>query len=102
MLYSSKSGNSKTEVWLKLTARPHSVRGASPYRGVQKANSSSALPWRAMLRFDGRIYNGGSYATQEEAALAWNRLALHVIGPDATPRLNHIHDLDSSATQATD
>ena len=55
-----------------------------------------------MLRFDGRVYNGGSYATQEEAALAWNRLALHVIGPDATPRLNHIHDLDSSATQATD
>lgn len=90
MLYSSKSKRSPSEVWLALTARPHSLRGASPYRGVQKANSNPALPWRAALRFDGRTYNGGSYATQEEAALAWNRLALHVIGPDATPRLNQV------------
>jgi hypothetical protein len=90
MLYSSKSKRSPSEVWLALTARPHSLRGASPYRGVQKANSNPALPWRAMLRFNGRVYNAGSFATQEEAALAWNQLALRIVGPEAQPRLNHI------------
>jgi hypothetical protein len=96
MLYSSKSKRSPSEVWLALTARPHSLRGASPYRGVQKANSNPALPWRAALRFDGRTYNGGSYATQEEAALAWNQLALRIVGPEAQPRLNQIADTQAA------
>jgi hypothetical protein len=43
-----------------------------------------------MLRFNGRVYNAGSFATQEEAALAWNQLALRIVGPEAQPRLNHI------------
>lgn len=90
MLYSSKSRRTPSEVWLQLTGRPHSIRGASPYRGVQQANSNPALPWRAMLRFNGRTYNAGSFATQEEAALAWNQLALRIVGPAAEQRLNHI------------
>ena len=96
MLYSSKSRRTHAEVWLQLTSRPQSMRGASPYRGVQKANSNPALPWRAMLRFNGRVYNAGSFATQEEAALAWNRLALRIIGPEAQPRLNHIPDSNAA------
>lgn len=90
MLYSAKSGTSKSEVWLRLTARPHSVRGASRFRGVQRANSNPRLPWRASLRFDGRTFSGGTYATEEEAALAWNALALRVVGPDAQQRLNQV------------
>lgn len=90
VLYSSKSGNSKAEVWLKLTARPHSIRGASRFRGVQRANSNPRLPWRAALRFNGRTFDGGSYATEEEAALAWNQLALRIVGPEAQQRLNQI------------
>lgn len=96
VLYSTKSGNSKAEVWLKLTARPQSLRGASRYRGVQRATSNPLLPWRAALRFDGRTFNGGTYATEEEAALAWNKLALRVIGPEAEARLNRIQDLDAA------
>lgn len=78
------------ERWLRLTGRPHMRRGASPYRGVAKAYSSTGRVWRAALRFNGRTYNGGSFETQEEAALAWNRLVMHVVGPGCEPRLNEI------------
>lgn len=90
MLYSSKSRRTHAEVWLQLSSRPQSMRGASPYRGVQKASSNPALPWRAMLRFNGRTYSAGFFATQEEAALAWNQLALRIVGPIAEQRLNQI------------
>lgn len=93
MLYSSKSPYSKAERWLMLTGRPHSVRGASRFRGVQRSNSNPRLPWRASLRFDGRTFDGGSYATEEEAARAWNSLALKIIGPLAEQRLNAVPDL---------
>lgn len=91
MLYSSKSRYSKAERWLMLTGRPHSIRGASRFRGVSRT-SSLQCPWRASLRFDGRIYEAGVYATEEEAALAWNRLALRIIGPLAEQRLNPVSD----------
>jgi len=94
MLYSSTSRYSKAERWLMLTGRPHSVRGASRFRGVQKSNSSPHLPWRVSLRFDGRKYEGGFFATEEDAALAWNQLALHVVGPEAKPRLNVLDSHD--------
>jgi hypothetical protein len=94
MLYSSTSRYSKAERWLMLTGRPHSVRGASRFRGVQKSNSSPHLPWRVSLRFDGRTYEGGTFATEEEAALAWNQLALQVVGPEAKPRLNVLDSHD--------
>jgi hypothetical protein len=90
MLYSSTSRYTKAERWLQLSSRPHSVRGASRFRGVQRSNSNPNLPWRASLRFDGRTYNGGSFATEEDAALAWNELALKVVGPLAQQRLNAV------------
>lgn len=91
MLYSSTSRYTKAERWLMLTGRPHSIRGASRFRGVART-SSVHFPWRASLRFDGRVYEGGVYATEEEAAMAWNRLALRVIGPLAEQRLNPVSD----------
>jgi hypothetical protein len=93
MLYSSKSRYSKGERWLMLTGRPHSIRGASRFRGVSRT-SSLHNPWRTSLRFDGRVYEGGRFATEEEAALAWNDLVLRVIGPEAKPRLNVIGSHD--------
>jgi hypothetical protein len=92
MLYSSKGRYTKAERWLMLSGRPHSIRGTSKYRGVSRT-SSPVLPWRATLRFDGRCYEGGVHATEEEAARAWNQLALRMIGPLAEQRLNSLPEL---------
>lgn len=88
--YYNTSTMSRVERWLQLTARPHSVRGKSKYRGVASSNSHPDRPWRATLRFQGRTYYGGQFATQEEAALAWNDLVIRHIGPEAKPRLNKV------------
>lgn len=96
MLYSSKGRYSKAERWLMLSGRPHSIRGASKFRGVSRT-SSLVLPWRATLRFDGRCYEGGVYAKEEEAARAWNDLALRIVGPLAKPRLNSVPELEAVA-----
>lgn len=90
MLYRSNGPYTKAERWLMLTARPRTLKGASKYRGVQKSNSNPRLPWRASLRFDGRVFYGGSFETEEEAALCWNKLVLKIIGPEAKERLNQI------------
>jgi hypothetical protein len=97
--YSNTSKLSRVERWLQLTARPQSIRGASPYRGVSRSNSNPAYPWRAALKYQGRTYPGGSYATQEEAALAWNRLVLRHIGSEAEPRLNKVLKDDAPIVQ---
>jgi hypothetical protein len=102
MLYSTKSSTTKAQLWLRLSARPHLIRGASRFRGVRRYNSSTCFPWRAVLRFDGRSFDGGAYATEEEAALAWNQLALRIVGPEAQPRLNQVPDTPLHATTAKD
>lgn len=81
---------STIERWLRLTGRPHMVRGASKYRGVSRNNTSVEKPWRCALKFRGYNFYGGQYATEEEAALAWNQLVLRYIGPEAEPRLNKV------------
>jgi hypothetical protein len=88
--YANTKSLSRVDRWLQLTARPHSVRGESRYRGVSRAYNSPEKPWRTCLRYQGRSYYGGQFATEEEAALAWNQLALRFIGPGAEPRLNKI------------
>lgn len=51
----------------------------SGYRGVWKNKTR----WRASIRAEGRLIQGGGYATPEEAAAAYNALALQYHGPDA-------------------
>ncbi|MGA0021015.1 hypothetical protein [Vulcanococcus sp.] len=80
----------QVERWLKLSGRPHMTRGTSPYRGVSSTWSSTGHIWRATLSFNGRRYQSGVYKTQEEAALAWNRMVLRVVGPGCEPRLNQV------------
>jgi hypothetical protein len=41
-----------------------------------------------MLAFKGKRYRAGVFATEEEAAIAWNKMALRIIGPLAIRRLN--------------
>lgn len=88
--YSNTNRMSKAERWLSLTGRPHSIRGTSRFRGVTRNAQDPSRPWRASLAFDGRTFFLGSHATEEEAALAWNRAALHYVGPVAEQRLNVI------------
>lgn len=56
----------------------------SGYRGVSWDSSKGA--WQAGIKIDNRMFNLGRYQTAEEAALAYNRRALAVRGPEA--RLN--------------
>jgi hypothetical protein len=41
------------------------------------------LPWRAALGYRGARYYLGNHATEREAALAYNRAALRIIGDHA-------------------
>lgn len=90
--YSNTKNVSRVERWLQLTARPHSVRGVSKYRGVSRSYNRPDKPWRAALKYRGLNFYGGQFATEEEAALAWNELVLRYIGPEAEPRLNQVPD----------
>jgi len=61
----------------------------SRYKGVidrSRHLSSSADPWLARIRVDGRLIHLGRYATEHEAALAYDRAALQHFGEFA--RLN--------------
>lgn len=79
---------SPEERWLRLTARPQSIRGASKYRGVSIYNKDHQRPWQATLAYKGKRFRAGVFATEEEAALAWNKMALRIVGPLAKDRLN--------------
>ena len=74
--------------WLRLTGRPQSIRGASKYRGVSIYNKDHERPWQAILAYKGKRFRAGVFATEEEAALAWNKMALRIVGPLAKDRLN--------------
>lgn len=68
--------------YLSQANRPKRAGAASPYRGVSRSTSPT-LPWRAALGYRGRRYYLGTYATEREAALAYNRAALRIIGAHA-------------------
>lgn len=66
--------------------------GKSPFHGVDYHVSANGRPWRVTLRKDGRQYFGGHYATEEEAARAYDERAIELHGefarlnfPPATP-----------------
>lgn len=88
--YNDERKVTREERWLKLTSRPNMLRGRSKYRGVHCESKKRVRPWKASLTFDGRVYFGGCFDTEEEAAQAWNELALKIIGPLAEQRLNVI------------
>jgi hypothetical protein len=52
---------------------------ASPYFGV----TPSAGLWRVSVYHHGQVTRVSGYASDEEAAVAYDRLALHLLGPDA-------------------
>lgn len=62
----------------KLQAPP--IRGRR-FKGVHCRPSGSAMkPWRAMIRLDGKLVHLGSFATEEDAARAYDRAVERVYG----------------------
>jgi len=75
------SRHNEEQLYLTLASRPRPSGSASSYRGVSK--TTSGLPWRANLKHKGRRYYLGVYATEIEAAMAYDRAALQIVGPHA-------------------
>lgn len=73
---------SEIEFYLVHARRPLPKNKFSRFRGVQK-NSNPDKPFRVAISFNGRCVFGGTYADEIEAAKAYNKLALRVIGPKA-------------------
>jgi AP2 domain len=59
--------------------------GISPYKGVIYIRHLDK--WQANIRINGKRRALGCYSTQEEAALAYDRAALEVYGPEARTNL---------------
>jgi hypothetical protein len=68
--------------YLALANRPRPTKSTSRYRGVSRTNSAN-LPWRAALGYRGARHYLGTFATEREAALAYNEAALRIIGDHA-------------------
>ena len=63
-----------------------SCSGTSKYRGVSYASIQKNYPWRAVIGVDGRAIHIGLFATEEEAAHAYDGIAREWFGDYA--RLN--------------
>ena len=57
------------------------VGGSSKYKGVSYIQSQKR--WRASITFEGRSISIGNYRNQDEAALNYNKAAIHYFGKDA-------------------
>jgi hypothetical protein len=80
------SSKPTAEYYLALANRPRPANASSKYRGVSRYAGKNG--WRAALGYRGRRYYLGIFETQEEAAAAYNRAALRIIGSHAV--LNQI------------
>lgn len=70
---------SDKDYYLSQANRPLKANKFSKYRGVGK-NRSDKEPYRAVLTHKGKRYYLGTFATEIEAAKAYNRAALAIIG----------------------
>ena len=70
-----------TSYYLALSNRPRSSRFASRFKGVSKNGESGT--WRVQVYKQGRKILIGIFSDEAEAALAYNKAALSIIGPHA-------------------
>ncbi len=70
---------SDKEYYLNLANRPKPKSSFSQYRGVSKTTNPHR-PYGGSFKYKGRIYYIGTYATELEAAEAYNKAASAVIG----------------------
>lgn len=80
--YYFKKVKSETEYYLSMANRPQKQNKFSKYRGVSK-NNNPKKPYRAYFKYKGIGYNVGAFATELEAALAYNKVIAKVVGPHA-------------------
>jgi hypothetical protein len=64
----------------------HAPRGKSRFQGVAY-QPTERKPWRAQIMRDYKRYNLGNYATEIEAAAAYDRGAVRFFGPSAKQNL---------------
>lgn len=77
-----------TSLWQQINPRSHAGKSvwkedrpvSSHYKGVRASGHGT---WRATIRADGKTKNLGSFATQEEAAVAYNEAARAAWGDEA-------------------
>jgi hypothetical protein len=96
------------DYYLSMANRPQRKDKFSQYRGVAKSNGNYL--YRVQLKYKGVLHNCGSFNDEIEAALAYNRRALQIIGPHAvlndvskgpTPRPgNNDHGTETNALQS--
>jgi len=55
---------------------------ASRYKGVQLSKHSKIKKWRACVRYEGKSISLGYFATEKEAALAYNKKAVELWGEE--------------------
>ena len=65
------------EFYLSQASRPRPANAYSKYRGVSKGNKGL---YRAMLNYKGKRYYLGNYENEIDAARAYNKAALAIIG----------------------
>jgi hypothetical protein len=88
------------DYYLSMASRPLPPNKFSRYRGVQKS-SDARKPYRAAFRYRGLVYNLGNFENEIDAARAYNKGALAVIGDFAI--LNDLPDeRDPSENQQAD
>lgn len=56
------------------------TKKASKYKGVHKTANGK---WQPQIWLNGKNVGFGSYSTQEEAAIVYNKKAIEFFGPDA-------------------
>lgn len=83
------SNRSDREVYLSLANRPRKQNAASQYRGVSKTTNPNR-PFRAALKHKGQHHYLGTYKTEREAAEAYNKAALSIVGEYAV--INDLSD----------
>lgn len=82
---------SDREIYLSLANRPRKHNATSQYRGVSKTTNPNR-PFRAALKHKGQHHYLGSYETEREAAEAYNKAALRIVGEYAV-----LNDLSEAA-----
>ncbi len=68
---------SDKDFYLSQASRPRAVNAYSQYRGVSKGNKGM---YRAVLTYKGKRYYLGNYEDELDAARAYNKAALAIIG----------------------
>jgi len=82
MGYYLGKGQTAAEKYRQMAMRPNATKKFSKYRGVT-SNRTPGKPYRVSLCYQGVKYFIGTYATELEAARAYNEHALRIIGDHA-------------------